>query len=94
MNTDDKFCIQMMSQSVNFKESASLLFSFRLCQGHHRVQVSYSLRGGEGVLGLSICGSSCSTSLPPEEELTIVLTLLKQGLFPFPGCPHSTSQML
>lgn len=29
MNTDDKFCIQITPQSVNFKEN-----SFRLLQGH------------------------------------------------------------
>lgn len=38
MNTDDKFCIQIMSQSVSFKESTSLSSSFRLLQGHHKVQ--------------------------------------------------------
>lgn len=93
MNTDDEFCIQMISQSVIFKESTSLSFSFRLCQGHHRVQGSCSLGGGEGVLGLSTCSSTCPTPLPPE-ELTIVLTLLSQGLLLFPGCPRSPSPML
>lgn len=44
MNTDDKFCIQIMSQSVNFTESTSLLSSFRLLQGHRRVRAVPLLR--------------------------------------------------
>ena len=43
MNTDDKFCIQIRSQSVNFKESASLSSSFRLLQGHRKVQATLLL---------------------------------------------------
>lgn len=83
MNTDDKFCIQITSQSVNFKESTSLSSSFRLLQGHCKVQAILLLDLPSRSLGIrpgsAGTRSSCPTS-PGLAEEPLPHAPLGQGL--------------